>query len=130
MAIRESAIREKIFEYVKSKYGVEPDYPFPTAPDYPVLRHKDNRKWFALLMDVPRNRLGLSGEERVNIINVKLADPLFVSLLRQQPGYFRGYHIGGGNWITILLDGTVPVDDIFPLIDESFAVTAPKRKKR
>ena len=109
---------------------MEPDYPFPTAPDYPVLRHKGNRKWFALLMDVPRNRLGLKGAERVDILNVKLDDPLFVSLLRQQPGYCRCSHIGGGNWITILLDGTVPVDDIFPLIDESFAVTAPKRKKR
>ena len=121
-------MRESIFEYVKDKYGVEPDYPFPTAPGYPVLRHKDNRKWFALFMDVPRSRLGLKGEEHVNIMNVKLGDPLFAGFLQQQPGYFRGYHISGGNWITVLLDGTVPFEEICPLIDESFAVTAPKRK--
>ena len=34
-------MREEIFQYVKKKYKVEPDYPFSTAPTYPVLRHKD-----------------------------------------------------------------------------------------
>ena len=29
--------REAIFEYVKSKYNVEPDYPFPNAPGFPVI---------------------------------------------------------------------------------------------
>ena len=32
-------MREEIFQYVKKKYKVEPDYPFSTAPTYPVLRH-------------------------------------------------------------------------------------------
>ena len=49
-------MREEIFQYVKKQYKVEPDYPFSTAPTYPVLRHKDNRKWFALIMDIPREK--------------------------------------------------------------------------
>ena len=47
-------MREEIFQDEKKKYKVEPDYPFSTALTYPVLRHKDNRKWFALIMDIPR----------------------------------------------------------------------------
>lgn len=43
-------MREEIFTYVKKKYGVVPDYPLPTAPDFPVLRHEDNHKWFAIIM--------------------------------------------------------------------------------
>ena len=39
-------MREKIFKYVKDQYKTEPDYPFSTFPDYPVLRHGDNGKWF------------------------------------------------------------------------------------
>ena len=97
--------REKIFRYAKKKYGVEPDYPLPIAPSFPVLRHADNRKWFALIMDVPKEKLGLHGADRVDIINVKLSDPLLVDLLVHQEGYFRGYHIRGGNWVSILLDG-------------------------
>ena len=118
--------RERIFRYVKKKYGVEPDYPLPTAPSFPVLRHTDNRKWFALIMDVPKEKLGLQGIDRVDIINVKLGEPLLVDLLIHQEGYFKGYHIRGGNWVSILLDGTVPFKDVCRMVDESFLTTASK----
>ena len=123
-------MREKVFQYVKRKYAVEPDYPLPTAPTFPVMRHEDNRKWFAIIMDVPRERLGLDGNARVDILNVKLGDPLLVDFLTQQQGYFRGYHISRGNWISILLDGTVPMEEIGQWIDESFRVTASKKSKQ
>ena len=86
-------MREEIFQYVKKKYKTVPDYPFRTAPTYPVLRHVDTRKWFALIMDVPREKLGLKGTEYVDIINVKLGDPMLADMLVRQPGYFYGYHI-------------------------------------
>ena len=54
------SVKDQLFRYVKKTYGVEPDCPFPTDPDCPVLRHQDNRKWFAILMDVSRDKLGLS----------------------------------------------------------------------
>lgn len=123
-------MREKVFQYVKRKYAVEPDYPLPTAPTFPVMRQEDNRKWFAIIMDVPRERLGLDGNARVDILNVKLGDPLLVDFLTQQQDYFRGYHISRGNWISILLDGTVPMEEIGQWIDESFRVTASKKSKQ
>ncbi|MBM6948750.1 MmcQ/YjbR family DNA-binding protein [Mordavella massiliensis] len=123
-------MREAIFRYVKETYKTEPDYPFSTAPTYPVLRHADNRKWFALLMDVSREKLGLKGTEHVDIINVKLGDPMLVDMLVRQPGYFYGYHIARSNWISILLDGTVPFEEVCRWIDESYAVTASRQKKQ
>lgn len=115
-------VKDQIFDYVQSTYAVEPDYPFSTAPGYPVLRHKDSRKWFALLMDVPRNRLGLSGEDHVDVINLKCS-PAMAASLRRQEGFLPAYHMHRDNWITILLDGTVNTEDIFPLIDISFQLT-------
>ena len=103
---------EELFSYVKKKYGVEPDYPFSTAPDYSVLRHEDNRKWFAIIMDAPGDKLGLEDTDRVDVINVKMGDPMLADMLIQQPGFFRGYHISRGNWISILMDGTVPRKDL------------------
>ncbi|WP_317302612.1 MmcQ/YjbR family DNA-binding protein [Acidaminococcus timonensis] len=126
-------MREKIFEYVKKKYGTEPDYPFRlgrTPITYPVLRHEDNRKIFALFMDVPMDKLGLDGTERVDIINVKIGDPFLADMLSQQTGYYHGYHISRGNWISIRLDGTVPFEDICRWIDESYVVTASKQKRQ
>jgi len=121
--------REEIFRYVKETYGVSEDYPFRIAPSYPVMRHEDSRKWFALIMDVERDKLGLEGTDRVDVINVKVKDPFLVELLAQQAGYFRGYHISKGSWISILMDGTVPFEEICGWIDESFLVTASKQKK-
>lgn len=122
-------ITEQLFAYAENTYGVTPDYPFSTAPTYAVLRHLSNRKWFALFMAVPRCRLGLEGEEKVEILNIK-CDPILGGSLRLQAGYFPAYHMNHEGWLTILLDGTVPVEDIIPLIDMSFELTMVKPKKK
>ena len=122
-------VKEELFAYAANTYGVEPDYPFSTAPTYAVLRHLSNRKWFALIGDVARCKLGLEGEERVDIINVK-CDPILSGSLRLQEGYFPAYHMNHDGWLTILLDGTVPTEEIIPLLDMSFEMTMVKPKKR
>ena len=122
-------MRQKLFEHVKKTYNAKPEYLWKKYPDYAIFRHCDNHKWFGLVMDVPRSRLGLSGDERVDILNVKLLDPLFVDMLIEREGIFRGYHIGKGNWISILLDGTVAFGEVCALLDESYLTTASKQKK-
>ena len=103
------SLRDEIFQYVKKKYNCEVEYLWERFPTYAVFRHKDNKKWYGLVMNIPRSRLGLSGEDYVDVLNVKLDDPLLRDLLIQQDGYFPGYHISRGNWISILLDGSVPL---------------------
>ena len=122
-------MREQLFAHIKKKYKAEPEHLWSRFPDYVIFRHSDNGKWFGLLMDVKKKNLGLEGDEVVDILNVKLADPLLADLLSQQPGYFRGYHISRGNWISILLDGTVAMKEIQSLLDESFLVTSKKYKE-
>ena len=80
-------------------------------------------------MDVPRSKLGLDGDDRVDILNVKLDDPLMADELIRQPGYMKGYHISRGNWISIILDGTVSPDEICSLLEVSYLVTAQKKKR-
>lgn len=123
-------LREKLFEYVKEKYTSTPEYLWSRFPDYAIFRHSDNKKWFGLVMNVRKEKLGLDGEEKVDILNVKLSDPLLVDMLIQQPGYMRGYHISRGNWVSILLDGSVPFDEICGWLNESFMTTASKQKKQ
>lgn len=122
-------IMTRLFGYAKEHYGVEPDHPFSTAPDYSVLRHHGTRKWFALVMHVPYSKLGLSGEERVDILNIK-CDPILSGSLRMEKGYFPAYHMNHEGWLTILLDGTVPFEEIVPLLDLSYELTMKKPKKR
>lgn len=124
------ALRAELFDHVKKKYKAAPEHLWVRFPDYAIFRHTDNGKWFGLVMAVKKSGLGLDGEEIVDVLNVKLSDPLLVDLLIRQPGYFRGYHISRGNWVSILLDGSVPFDDICRWLDESYLTTASKEKKQ
>ena len=63
--------RGAILTYVRKKFGTEPEYPWARYPHYAVLRHQQGRKWYALIMDVPPDRLGLDGDGPVEIINLK-----------------------------------------------------------
>ena len=125
-----TSLRQSVLDYVKKKYKSEIEYLWYRYPDYAVFRHEDNKKWYGLVMDIPRHKLGLSGDEIVDILNVKLDDYLLRDLLIHREGFFPGYHISRGNWISILLDGTVPMEEITDLIDTSFEVTASKKKKQ
>ena len=124
-----STLIKDVFDYAANTYGVEPDYPFSTAPTYAVLRHLSNRKWFALIGDVRRDKLGLSGESKIDIMNVK-CDPILSGSLLMQEGYYPAYHMNHESWITILLDGTVPLEEICQLLDISYELTMVKPKKK
>ena len=122
--------REQLSAYIKTQYGAEPERLWLRYPNYTVYRHCDNAKLFALVMDVPGKKLGLEREETVDILNVKLPDPMLADFLTQQPGYLRGYHISRGTWISILLDGSVPFEEVCQWLEESYLTTASKETQR
>ena len=123
-------MREVVFEYIKKKYKVSPEYPWAKYDSNAVFRHTDNNKWFALVMDVRRDKLGLSGEEYVDVVNLKVDDMLLRDMLVQQDGIFPAYHMNKQHWITVILDGTVAEDTVFDLVDSSFMATASVKKKQ
>ena len=98
--------------------------------DNAVFRHSDNRKWFALVMGVRKDKLGLSGEGYVDVMNLKVDDMFLREMLTQQDGIMPAYHMNKQHWISVLLDGTVAEKKIFELIDISFAATASKKSQR
>lgn len=112
----------RIFDYAEEKYNAAPEFLWKRTPDAAVLRHKDNRKWFALLMTVDPSKLGIDGERNVRIINVK-CDPMMTGSLLMKDGYYPAYHMNKNTWISIILDGTVPEEEVFAAIDLSYSIT-------
>lgn len=55
----------------------------------------------------------------MRVIDLK-ADPGFVALMAGRDGVYHGYHMNKAHWISVLLDGSVPAERIFPLIDASY----------
>ena len=125
----QAASRRQVISYVADTYGVEPDWPWDgTYTTSCVLRHSGTRKWFGLLMNVRRNLLGLDGEGPVDILNVK-CDPDVASIARGAVGILPAYHMNKDAWVSILLDGSVPEEMVFDLLDRSFELTAPKARR-
>lgn len=125
---RTISYRQDVLDFAAKQYGTEPEYLWASAPDYAVLRHQ-NRKWYGLIMDVPREKLGLAGPERVDILNVK-CDPHMIGSFRRRNGFLPAYHMNRSHWLTILLDGTADKETICSLLDMSYDLIGQGIKKQ
>lgn len=129
-----SKIREKCFlkagttgqagrlvSHIRETYGAEPEFLWETYPDFMVFRHKENKKWFALLMTIPWNKLeaGRAGE----IAAVDLRAMGSASTRLGEPGYYPGYHMNKKYWYTAVLEGTLSDEELFSRVRESFDAT-------
>ena len=127
------ATREAILRYALESCGTEPDCPFTGDTETLVLRHANSGKWFALLMRVKNASLGLPGEGRTDVMNVKIEPELGASL-RAQRGILPAYHMNREHWVSVLLDGSVPMSLAGALMEMSFAATlgirVARRRKR
>ena len=109
----------KVVEYAREKYGDELEFLWERYPDAAVLRRKDNKKWYALFMTIPKSKLGLDSGELEEIIDVRFDKD---ELPKKVDGerYFLGYHMNKKHWMTMLLDGSVPVEEILNYLDDSY----------
>lgn len=119
--------KKQLIQYITEQYCADEEHPWIKYPNYAVFRHRENKKWFALFMDIPQNRLGLAGNKIIDILDVK-CDPILVGSLREKDGFYPAYHMNKTNWITLVLDGSVADEEIKRLIDMSFKLTDIKKK--
>ena len=117
-----NTLREKILEYVKENFGTSPEYLWQKTPDTAVFRHSENKRWYAIIMDISKRKLGIDSDEFVDIINVK-CDPVLIDSLIKNKGYLRAYHMNKTKWLSVLLDGTVALDEIISMINLSYELT-------
>ncbi len=112
--------RKSVIEFCKT-LGADTveDYPFDD-PNWTVMRHWGNRKGFAFLYEY-------QGRLQVN-----------VKCRPEETGFWRGafesvipaYHMNKTHWNTVILDGSVPDEDVKAMLAESYKITAPNLKKR
>lgn len=118
--------RERIIKHIKDFYGADIEYLWEKTPNSGIFRNHRNRKWFGIIMDISKKRLGLTSEEIVFIMNVK-ADPVMVGELQKEKGFFPAYHMNKDKWITVILDETVKDDTLFFLIKQSYELIDGKK---
>lgn len=95
------------------------DRPFHD-PNWCVIRHNENNKVFAWIFFRNGNMW----------INLKCSKEK-INMVRQQfDSVLPAYHLNKEHWNSVILDGTVPDDDIFNMIKESYLLTLNKPKRR
>lgn len=121
-------IRKYFEKLIEEKYSVEPEYLWQSAPSFAVFRHDINKKWFAVIMTITKDKLGLDSTEEINVVNLK-CDPLFMGSVLNETGIFPAYHMNKAHWISVVLDGSVEKEKLEWLLDLSFDLTNKKLKK-
>lgn len=111
---------ERIMDFITREYSDKPEYLFETS-DTAVFRKGKRKKWYAVVMNISRSKLGLKSDEKVAVLNVKL-NPNDVALLVDHKGYFPAYHMNKKHWCTLILDGTLSDDEVFSAICCSYSL--------
>ncbi len=120
--------RKELENYIDDVYSTGPDYPW--FDDNAVFRHSGSRKWFALIMEIPKEKLGLREPGLIDVVNLK-CPPLLIPSLTEEPGVFPAYHMSKVHWITVALDGSASDDTIKMALDLSYeATSAPVKQRR
>ena len=114
--------RAELERYIAEIYSTQGENPWVQSPANTVFRHRHNRKWFAIIMDIPKEKLGLPSEEIISVANVK-CDPRLIGSFREEPGIFPAYHMNKAHWLTIALDGSVEEGKLKFLLDMSYELT-------
>lgn len=122
------SMREDLYKLIFDKFSAEPEFLWSDLPDACIFRHYDNRKWFAIIMTVKPQVLGIQGLYPLDIINVKI-NPEDIYDLLQVPGILPAYHMNKKHWITVILDGRVNMKALEKLLDKSYELTQKKLRK-
>ena len=114
--------RQALVAYLTDAYGTAGEHLFARYPNFLVFRHSRNRKWFAVIMDIPRKNLKLSGEGEISVVNIK-CDTRLIGSFREEPGIFPGWHMNKAHWLSVALNGSVEDEKIRFLVDMSYELT-------
>lgn len=110
---------EEILDYAKRVYGTIPEYLWMDDAACMVLRISDTDKWYGVLMNVSREKIGAGGDGDVWILNVR-SNIEVASESIDAKGVLPGYYMNPKEWISVLLDGTVGEINILDFLDRSY----------
>ena len=114
--------RTELADYLSDTYSASGEHLFARYPNFLVFRHGGNKKWFAVIMDIPRKHLGLDGAGEISVVNLK-CDTRLIGSFREETGIFPGWHMSKAHWLSVALDGTVADEKVKFLVEMSHELT-------
>ncbi|SFI56185.1 Predicted DNA-binding protein, MmcQ/YjbR family [Treponema bryantii] len=112
-------LKDDFIAWIKSKFGAEPDYPWPDDAPYSFVFRCPNEKWFALVMRIKYRQLGLTGDDYVWVVNMKANQDSIPNLVDHK-SIFPAWHMNKKYWITILLTAVTDFEKLCELTEKSY----------
>lgn len=106
--------------YALEEHGDSPEFLWKDLPDAAVLRRKDTGKWYAVLMKIPLCKLRADGEGTAEIIDMRYPPEELPSKTDGEL-FFPAYHMNKKRWITVLCADGVHKEELFAMLDYSYA---------
>ena len=120
--------KQEFLTYCLETYGTEPDYPFDDRMESAVCRHRDSRKWYAICLRVSRRKFGMTDDDVIDVVNLKLPTEMFGSF-GAEVGVYPAYHMNKLHWVSVLLPDA-PEDVVQFLVNVSFEATKDRKKRK
>lgn len=120
--------RQELKCFICEIYDIIPDYPWLKYPSYEVFRHNDSKKWFAIIMDIPKTKLGINEDGNISVVNLK-CDTIMANDVLSEKGIYPAYHMNKAYWVTAALDGSAEDETIKMLMKMSYNLTKKYRGK-
>lgn len=117
-AVFKSRYAKDLLEYAQNRYGETCEYLWESFPENGVLRRKDNRKWYAAILTVAGNKVGLSTDKMTEIVDLRAEKDEVPELIHRR-GFAPAWHMNKKSWVTVLLDGSVEFSTIQEMLDKS-----------
>lgn len=114
----------KLIDHVRAAYGDEPEFLWKNFPDNAIWRRKDSQKWYGAILTVPKSKLGAASDEIVEILDLHLPPEQMASTVDNKL-YFPGWHMNKKSWYTVILNGSVPTEELCRRIAESYMLAKP-----
>ena len=115
----------KLVEFAHENYGEELEFLWDDTPDCAIWRRSDNRKWYGLLMVISKRKFGLDTDERIEVLNFRHNAEKDGKIVDGQR-YFPAYHMNKTHWVSALLDGSVPTEELTARRERSRALALKK----
>ena len=109
---------QQVLAAVADQYSDQPEYLWAKFPNNAILRRQDNRKWYALLVKVSADKVGLAGSDLVDLLVLR-ADPATIQAQLAAGTALPAYHMNKQHWLSYRLDNGLKLTDLMAAVATS-----------
>lgn len=117
-----------IITHVRATYGSELEFLWASSQNSKnaIWRHPVNRKWYGALLVVKENKIKPTGspDKIIEILDLRFEPHAARAFAASTAHIYPGYHMNKDNWITIILDDSLPTATVKALLDQSYHLAA------